>query len=415
MFFSKCIFCLLYIGLFILNLIYNELPFIGAITYRHMLSLLLLGFLWYQDREWLKLDKYFSIFLGFVAFWGLSSFVTGFGEAFLNKCLGTTLNAYVMYQSTKFLIKKYDALSIFVFVFICLGIIDAVLTILQYMGNPIGFAIPGMLGVDGLEEFEEYFSRRKEAGTTALVIPGLIGGALHGYFVACFTVISLYPFKNKLRLTNLFVWSLSIISLFYVQERSAFVLGTLGSLFVLYFLCKKMDTTERYIVKIIRVTSIVLITYIFSHISELLEKADMRYTAFAFDDLERSTFIVKTINYLFVNPIGGFFEYTSSGEISPHNVIINAFLWGGLAGGIIIICLLIRQFVIALYALTLQVKEIPFQALVFGIVFLVYTGNSMFHNESVVTGSATPWIYWAIFETYHLLRIDKKEDEYLYS
>ena len=271
---------------------------------------------------------------------------------------------------------------------------------MQFYNQPVGYMIPRILHADFIEEYEEFAGRRMLDGDTAIVIPGIIGGASHGYFSSCLAIISLYPFKNKLGIANIFMWALSIISLFFIQERTAFAVGLLGSMYGLYCLTKQQR--EQTFTKIfIRLIAIVAVFGIVHLLYNTIGSVNTRYTDLGLDTQGRDAFIQNAFDYLKINPLGGYFEYSDSGAMPPHNIFVNAFLWGGLIGGIIVIMLILSQIKTTCSVLLKQSKIIPFQAFLFAIIYLVYTGNAMFHNESMVNGSSIIWIYWAVFLTYY--------------
>lgn len=396
---SKYVFYALYIALLLCNLIYSNFMLVGPLTYRHVIAMLLLLYLVLDKGSSLKMDKYFSVFMVYVLFWGISSVTTGYIDSYLSKFFGTTLIAYTVYQSTKLLITKYDAFHVLIIVLLTIGLVDSAVTILQFFNNPLGYMIPGLMRVDFIEEYEGFAMRKFDAGNSSIVIPGIIGGALHGYLSSCLAVLALYPFNGKIRIVNILLWVVFFISLFFVQERSSLLLGFLGSIYVYYYSTKNnhMNSNSRWM----NVVLSVVIIYVIYKIVIFATTTGTRYTDQGLDDGGRSIYIDNALNYLAGNLLGGYFEYSATGAMPPHNLFINALLWGGVFGGSVLIVMLLRQIWQAVKVLITEMKYLPAQCVFFGMLFLVYTGNSLLHNESVVTGSSTPWLYWAMFITYY--------------
>lgn len=397
---QKYIFFSLYILLIVCNIVYTDLPLFGSITYRHVSTIGLILFLFTQEGANLKPDKYFAIFFVYVFFWGVGAISTGYGSQFVNKFFGTTLSAFAAYQSTKFLINKYDSLHVLIIILLVIGYIDSLCTILQFYHQPVGYSIPQLLNIDFISDFEEYAERRYSAGDTAFTIQGIIGGAKHGYFASCVAILALYPFKGRLRPINIATWALFVVSLFFIQERTAFVVGLLCSIYCLYRISKIQSTQTTFTKHFVRLIAILVLCGITYLLYNTIGSVDTRYTTLGTDTQGRSEYIQNAFDYLMHNPLGGYFEYSASGAMAPHNMFVNAFLWGGVIGGLIVIVLILRQLKEVIAALVHKSNSIPIQVILFATIYLAYTGNSMLHNESMVNGSTIIWVYWAVYLTY---------------
>ncbi|MCQ2281529.1 MAG: hypothetical protein MJZ99_02760 [Bacteroidales bacterium] len=393
---NKLIFFLLYTSLFVCSLMYSGAAAFGPLSLRHVLSLLLLVFLISIGGNSLRLDKYFGIYLVFVAFWGLGAISSGHALQFANKLFGTTLAAFVMYQATKALNIKYQSSWFLIFLMVTIGILDSVVTIFQYYNHPLGFAIPRLLGIEFIDEFEEYSARRIDYGDTGLVLPGLLGGAHHGYFLLCAAIASLFPIKGKLSVVNMAIWAILMGGLLFVQERAPFYLGMVGSIFTIFSVVlnnNNRGNNKSYFNFFILLIAIVFIPWLV----RISQSSDLRYSIQGSDLGGRLGFIDNAINFVINNPLGGYFDFAESGAMAPHNLFVNALIWGGVIGGSIISLLVIYQVLIVLRNILFRNRTVSFPALIFGVMFLLYTGNSFLHNESVVTGYCFPWIYWALF------------------
>ena len=69
----------------------------------------------------------------------------------------------------------------------------------------------------------------------------------------------------------------------------------------------------------------------------------MRYSSTGIDDERRVRIAIDAIKWLFSYPAGGANYFYKMGGLYPHNVIINAFLYGGIIGGCILIGILFKQ------------------------------------------------------------------------
>lgn len=395
------------------NLLYSEVVAIAPLSYRHVFSIALLFFLLIQKGESLKIDKYFGLFLIFVVFWGLGAIITGHAIEFMNKLFGSILNAYVLYQSTKYLIHRFDGIHFLIGIILVIGTIDGIVTIFQYYDMPYGYLIPKALRIEFIEEFEEYSNRRYAYGDSALVIPGLMGGARHGYFLSCAVLLSLYPIKGKMTIFNLSLWALTSIGLLFVQERAVFYLTLLGSVYSIICLVGLTRDTKNRGNFLFNVLILLGVLYFVYMIFRMSQGGGLRYTVYGSNLLGREDYMANALRYVWSNPMGGYFEFANSGNRPPHNLFINAMIWGGVIGGLIVSIMVIIQVFVAIKAVILNVSKNTYTTFLFGVIFLLYTANSMLHNESVVTGFVYPWIYWAAFAS----NLSKKSEinENLYS
>ena len=87
----------------------------------------------------------------------------------------------------------------------------------------------------------------------------------------------------------------------------------------------------------------------------------------------------------------------------PHNIIFNAFVYGGIISFITICYILKLQFTtFCVIFQNIQLRNnIFFTTSICALV--AFTINGFFHNQSIVTGELMPWILWSIiYSIYHM-------------
>lgn len=380
-------FKIIYLLFIVFCIVYPYKDLAGPITFRHVISLLMLGVC---VLEGFRSDKYLYLYYAFVLFFGISSVATGFIGDFVRGFFGTYISMIAAYAATYLLIKKYDGTGLLVWTVVCIGLLDAVVTIGQFFDSETIDRLCSFLKIEISEKYAGFVDYSESGG---FALPGLLSSLNNGYFLSATALLVLYNKKCNFYI-NFILWLVIMAASFVAQERAGFMLAIAFSAFIVgeYFFTQRKATG--YIVLII--VLIVCGAVIYSYMDEILS-SELRYTK-GFEGDGRGDYRSLTWNYLFNNPMGGFFSFNSMGHMHPHNFFLNAFLFGGFFGGI---CLVIILF--------LQIKEIiPFLlrnpgteyskwAFIWGLMYLDYTINSMVHNPSIVQGVVPFFIWWGAF------------------
>lgn len=358
----------------------------GPLTIRNIMTVIM--FFYCFTEGYYKLDRYFALYLCFIFFFIVSSAVSGdFGNA-LKKTLSYYFVCYVTYQATKCVILKYGAGDIIVKTLLYIGIIDAIVTIGQFFGNPLAYAMFEAIKPKGISgDMLEYFST---SGTLiGVVIPGLVGGVANGYLLSGVCALAFYDKNSEIKLRNIALVLFLLAALFMVQERSGIVAGVLivAMLFVKYL---------RYRFNLYVLLLFVLALFFISPVVvDFLLAEQSKFVNFDHSIEQRLGFVGQTFDFLRENPWGSIYEYGRTHEFPPHNVFLNSFIYAGVLGAPFIIVLIIIQFVQIIPIFFKKLTTNSQQILLFGCVYITYTLNSMFHNASLVTGDPMFWISWA--------------------
>ena len=305
----------------------------APITYRHIFSLIMLGLCLFLKA---KTDKYMTLYLVFLFFLGVSCLLTGYMGTYVNKLLGTYLPAIATWIATYILIKKYNGNSLLAWLFVGIGALNALITIGQFLGLDIVDTLFERFQFATDEEFLEKAGRRMT--TEGLAIPGLFTAVVNGYVLSVSALLILYNKKCNM-LINIVLWISVIVASIMAQERAGFFLALAFSAYIAiqYFFSK-----GRGVGLIMTSIFIIAILFVATSYLDLLFSSDLRFSK-GFDNDGRSELRDVTWRYLIENPFGGAFEFFDSNNRPPHNYFANAFLYGGIFGGISVIVLLIIQ------------------------------------------------------------------------
>lgn len=397
------IFSIVYVVYLIVCLLFGTVPFFGPITLRHMLTLVL--FVWSIAEGGFKLDKFLRWYCVFLAFSAIGALLTGCMLPFANRLLGTYFSSIVLYISTKIVIKKYNGFLWILYTLLSVCLLNAIVVIAQFYGSPLAFSIPEILHIDYSEEMLELYERLDDFH--GRYVGGVLGVVQSGYYLSAMIPLCLYNKKDAPTILN---WSLFIItafSLLLVQERAGLFIGILafGLYYVICVKRKKRGIWTSFAV------FVVLVVVLLRYGASLFSFDEMRYSTMGLEMGGRENLTSNGWHYFINNPLGGIDAYHIAGNRDPHTIFVNAFLHGGLFGGIVLLGIIIVQSIkVGGVMIEAYTKKRHTQMLIVcSIAYLVYTLNSLAHNASLASGVPTFFLYWAAVVS--LLEKEKREKD----
>ena len=385
-------FKIVYLLFFLFCIVYPYKVIAGPITFRHVVSLFMLGLCIYEGFQ---SDKYLYLYYAFVLLFGISSVAMGHAGDYFRGLFGTYISMIAAYAATYILIKKYDGTNLLVWTIVCIGILNAVVTIGQFFEWSITEKLCSLLKVEVDDKYVSIIESQ-ESDSNSLSLPGLLSSLNNGYFLSATALLILFNRKCNFYI-NFLLWLVVIGASFVAQERAGFMIAIVFSAFIVgdyYF--SKSKTAGFFALVIIM---IVCASAIYAFLDDILA-SELRYTKGLEGDA-RGEYRSVTWDYILHNPMGGFFEFESEGHHHPHNFFLNTFLFGGFFGGICLIVLLIFQIIkIVPYLFRNKDSEEAQWAFIWGLMYIDYTINSMVHNPSIVQGVVPFFIWWGAFLAY---------------
>ena len=385
-------FKIVYLLFFLFCIVYPYKVIAGPITFRHVVSLFMLGLCIYEGFQ---SDKYLYLYYAFVLLFGISSVAMGHAGDYFRGLFGTYISMIAAYAATYILIKKYDGTNLLVWTIVCIGILNAVVTIGQFFEWSITEKLCSILKVEVDDKYVSIIESQ-ESDSNSLSLPGLLSSLNNGYFLSATALLILFNRKCNFYI-NFLLWLVVIGASFVAQERAGFMIAIVFSAFIVgdyYF--SKSKTAGFFALVIIMIVSA---SAIYAFLDDILA-SELRYTKGLEGDA-RGEYRSVTWDYILHNPMGGFFEFESEGHHHPHNFFLNTFLFGGFFGGICLIVLLIFQIIkIVPYLFRNKDSEEAQWAFIWGLMYIDYTINSMVHNPSIVQGVVPFFIWWGAFLAY---------------
>ena len=384
-------FKILYVLFLIVSVMFSRSMLIGPISLRHVLAVVM--FIYCIAIGGFKIDKFTTWYSVFLVFYTLSNIITGYTTEVLMKLFGTYFSVIVLYMATKVMIQKYDGLNWIIFTLLTIAVIDSVVTIGQYYNNPIAKTISEFIrGDDFDEELYEDFERRM--AWRSIAVAGVLGAVLNGYFLSAVCILGLYNIKGEPGIINWALFLFLAFALFLVQERSGLYFGLLCA-FMYVFLTSV--TNKKSIITIMLVLPIVLFLIV-EYGSSFVNLGDTRYFTQALNNGGRDELAAGGWAFIADHPLGGIMEFHALGNRDSHNAVTNAFLFGGVFGGIVVLSIILAQLwaIIKILYKSYQQRRYSFALIVFSLMYLDLALNSFFHNASLTTGNVLFFLVWGV-------------------
>lgn len=345
-------------------------------------------------------NRYIQLYCLFLLFMSTAMIYNGEYEEFelVKNLLAFHLVCIVSYYATRYYVANTKALNYVSLVIIWIVFLNAVVTIMQYFSMPEGWTINLTLTGNRNEMIVDYSDTlyEGEALLGTAKTPGLFDSVVvNSMFISTFGLV---PFvllskhsSNSSYIKNLSYWGclvLSVTACYMCQERSAIIMYLLA---IIYLFWKQFEKGS-IIGAITLIAFLVLGMNYFNNVDDI-----GRFSDFSVANDVRTSIWEKAGTFISENLLwGGPLKFLRMADHMPHNFFFNAFIYGGLLGGMVVILLF---FMIIIKAIKTVVANHNSSGRVFGVALISYLLQGMFHNASLVTGSATIFVLLALIES----------------
>lgn len=386
----------LYILFFIAQFVYGSWHVLGLLTPRHIMTFVM--FVVCIREKAFKKDKYIPLFYVFVFFFFIIGLTGGYAGDTMTKFIAYYFVSIVAYFATLLFVEKYEGTYYLIITLLILGICNSAVTLGNMFMMPWASQITDFLHISNSGEILEYVANRRNTDSMeGFAVPGLISSVGNGYFMSYMTILALYSKDRLIHLYNIALYVFFLITLFFIQERTALVAGTVLSIYAIFGILMMRDrdhVTQRIMVSsILIVGAVVLLPKAYNY----MMFGQTRYATAGFDYASsRSSLNNMAMEFLSNNPMGGFFEFYRQYHVYPHNLFFNALIYGGLIGGMCIFVLLWKQVLLVFSTLARRISPHNYELFLFSLMFIAYNLCSITHNQSVVIGDPTFWVLWGL-------------------
>lgn len=327
----------------------------------------------------------------------LSLYMCGeFAESgFLKSFFSLYLNCYVTYIAFNRFIKTPQQLYSTVIFLISVIAFNCFVTILQYMGNPLGIGVA--LGLINDPEVRAEILTDQALSATTMFGKDLTIGIFNFSFINAnyIAIVGLMLFgvwessrRKIIKVLFLSLFVLFVIASFVTQSRTPFFLLLLCSFFlVLKGLLKKKTGI---------IITIVFILFLILLIPLVIESLDAGrlFESSNYENDPRLKIWVSCIDFIGKHLMwGGPVLFEKTYNVAPHNYFLGAFISSGFMGGVLASYMYIR---IVVQSLKVFLKKHSLMLCSLSGAVLIYSAGSLFHNASITSGDTMFFVVYCL-------------------
>ena len=380
--------------IYLIFAILNPSIVVSGIPIRHFITLIMIVFcVKYRPQKW---DWFVVLYSLYIFCYFSAGYITGYTSEHISFILTTLLVALVLYRSTMIMVMQFDKLELITMLLLVVFVIDAIFTVGQYYRIPQFLMLPQLMGL----ELNDYYMQRLEGAYSmeGQVLFGIVGAVANGYMLSAASILAWKKYGNKSVIYNVLLWGLFMLASFYSQERAGFYLATLFSVFLFLLSFWRQKGISRVFIAILIIMLIFSAESIYDYINSYGRYADK-----GLDDGGRFGYFDEAIAFISENPWGGHLKYANTHSRMPHNLFANAFVSGGLLGGVVIIIInIIQIYKIFMFSIkkSLKNRDVLWLPFLYCLIYLDYLIQSVAHNQSIVYGTPLFFVFWGICSSY---------------
>ena len=191
----------------------------------------------------------------------------------------------------------------------------------------------------------------------------------------------------------------ALYATFLTQERSPFLIAFFVVGVGLY---KMLVGRNKKYKPVLFIIFAVFIVWLIPYLYDVILTGDNRFSKKIEVEDARISIYNNAMSFIFKNPVfGGINYYFALGIKAPHNLFLNAYIYGGILGFSVLMTLIYKQCKLCVSEVLKRITYDNTIYIVFGLAYLAYTANGMLHNSSLATGDFMVWLLWGGFYFYY--------------
>lgn len=377
------IYCFLIVSFFLIG----QLSFMGtSLNYNTVSTIVTFACCCTFEKP--KIDRWMSLYLVFIAFYTLSALVTGGFDVLFHKLYSTLLISYTGYWATTIMVRHYGTLKPLVYTILLVGIIDATVTAFQALGIPLHNPLLDSIIED--TDQEDYLAIHDNI--MGFAISGLYyNPVFNGHNLLFFLLVSLLTQYEKLDMKTiifpLIIWG----GLFFCQQRGAFFAGSVSLIYIIY---QRMLNNSKYKFVTVIFLSVLLVVGL-NFIWKFVTASGSRLIETSSTGRDETWSLA--IDFISSNILlGGYYLFAKTTHEYSHNLILSAYIAGGIIGGTVLMKLVCQQLCFAYK----KIRENGY--VLFIIISIMYAAlifDSMLHNTGLVEMDFSTFVAWALMSS----------------
>lgn len=385
---------ILYLLFIFLCFSYSDLR-VGGVALRTPILLSILFVIVVEGKFFV--DKVWRIYVLFIIVFGVSCIAHGYFDEFSNVLFMHYFISFVGWLATAVVLKKDPSfVKYLVYVILAIGGLDVLVTYSQFTFNSDWYSpIRDFFHFSNIDEFNIKSDISSDSGDVMnLTLIGMFpNGVYNGYFLSLCSILSMFLFLKTRKLVAYLFPCFYLFGSFCCQQRGPFFI----SVFVIFLLSLSIFSKLRTVEKIMIIIGIGLFVTLGVSLMNYSESMDLRYSAKDWEDDSRLSIYTLTLNYIQSKPFtANFYELVEVHGKAPHNLFLNAAVYGGFVSFFIIMWILFFQAKHVWKIIRNRFDEKKLFYYVFSYAWIAFTLNSMVHNRSIVTGDFMIWVIWGV-------------------
>lgn len=362
-------------------------PFTGRVWAVMMMCLYLI-FVYYRDKRFYNVQlPYIYLFIAYIFLLAFTQFLNGDFETLgLKWILANHFVSIVVIIATFNITreKMSSRMDVIISAITVLIIVDSFVTIAQYDNSPSGWAINLFLTQGRNEKIVDFLNSSLSLQQTVAGFaktPGLFNDVVdNAIFLGSFGLLPFYFIQKKskvIKILTICVLALTLTACYTCQERAALLTFTASILFLFFkYNQNKPVGIILSVIVFITIINMDFSKYEFGRFQELG----------MFSNDARQGIWDKAVPYLSENwLLGGLNKFTGiTGGSLPHNFFLNAFVFAGFCGGIVIIVLLVM--ILLRILKNINSGKSTKTTIIVSMALLSILVQSFVHNMSIITG-----------------------------
>jgi len=374
---------------------------VGPVSIRIYVSVLTLVYLVLSGYKF-RLQRETLLYVFFIFSYLLALFMNGeiYQVDFFRYFFGRYFICLIAVYAISGLVQKQKTVEHIIYFLIGIGIVNGVFTTLQYFGYPSAMALPMYLNpTPEVQEIFEVHSRLISG--LGIGVVGIYGNIVeNGYISSSIAVLSAFTYNRArercLKLLSFIIMSFLVFTVFETQQRFVFIMVGLFSVFYFH---KSSKTAARIIGLFIllgiyaHINEIGLTSYHFGRVVDLSYHSRLDLFFLAIEFIKDNLLYGGQKAFAAILYANGFPLIHAA-----HNIFLNAFIYSGILGGLIIIALYFIMLKKAMKAAFTYMKSSngTTMSIFLGSALFIILLNSLLHNSSLVTGSEYIWILFML-------------------
>ena len=327
---------------------------------------------------------------------------------FPKSLLSLYLNCFVTFFAFNHFVKTPKQLKSSIIFLIFVVAVDCLVTILQYLGNPIGIGIA--LGLINNPEVQAEILTGQSFGIDTFGKDITIGIFNYTFINANYIAVvglmllGIWESSNNriVKIICICLFALFVFASFVTQSRTPFILLLIFSLYIAMrgFLNKRAG----FVIAAVFILLLVVVVPI------VIESVDFGrlFEADKYEDDPRQRIWGYCIDFIVEHPMwGGPVLFEKTYNLAPHNYFLGAFINSGLLGGLVASYI---YFYVLFNSVKLFLKKHSMMVCSLAGAVLIYSAGSLFHNASIISGDTMFYVAYSLMLKSQL--IEKNYNKY---